>query len=69
LLKYLRNFEGSEVPAEVVACQGNRGILELLDTGLEVAVNGAGHLPLGAQVSVRILEVHPRRDRLSVRIV
>ncbi len=68
LLKYLASFLGSEVAGEVVAVQGNRAVVELLETGLEVFVQGAGRLPLGAEVRLKVLEVHPRRDRLLVRL-
>lgn len=68
LLKYMKKFEGAEVTGEVVAIQGNRAVVELLDTGLEVWLNGAGHLPLGDEVRLRVQEVHPRRDRLAVRL-
>lgn len=68
LLKYLKKFEGSEVAGEVVATQGHRAVVELSETGVEVAVNGAGHLPLGSEVRLRVLDVQPRRDRISVRL-
>ncbi len=68
ILKYLTSFEGADVAGEVVATQGNRAVVELSDTGLEVWLNGAGHLPLGSEVRLRVLEVHPRRDRIAVRL-
>lgn len=68
LLKYLKSFEGGDVAGEVVATQGNRAVVELAETGLEVWLNGAGHLPLGSEVRLRVQEVHPRRDRIAVRL-
>ena len=66
LLKYLKGFEGREVWGEVVAVQGSRGIVQLEETGLDLPAPGAGHLAIGTRVSLRVRDVDPRRDRVSL---
>lgn len=65
-LKYLKRFENQDVAGEVVAALGSRGIVSLDETGLELPVAGAGHLALGTRVVVRVREVDPRRDRVTL---
>jgi exoribonuclease-2 len=65
-LKYLKKFENQDVAGEVVAALGSRGIVSLDDCGLELPVAGAGHLALGTRVVVRVREVDPRRDRVTL---
>ncbi len=66
LLKVLKRAEGAEVGGEVVAAQGSRALVELDDTGLVLPVPGMGHIAPGTAVRVRIREVDPRRDRVSL---
>lgn len=66
LLKFLERFEGDEVAGEVVAAQGSRALVELDETGLVLPVPGLGHVAPGTAVRVRVREVDPRRDRVSL---
>lgn len=68
LLKALRQSEGDEEVGEVLVTQGSRAIVELEGTGLEVSVPGGGRLNPGARVRLKVLEVDPRRDRVSLRL-
>ena len=68
LLKYLKRSIGGDVTGEVVAVTGSRAIVALDETGLELPLPGAGHLALGTHVVVRVREVDPRRDRVSLTL-
>jgi len=64
LLRSLEPLVEQVVEGEVVAQQGSRALVELVETMLMAPVSGLGHLALGTLVQVRIREVDPRGDRL-----
>jgi exoribonuclease-2 len=66
ILKALAMRTGEEIDGEVVAVQGSRAHVELLDNGLLLPVAGLGHLAPGTGIRLRIREVDPRRDRVSL---
>lgn len=68
LLKVLKRSEGAEVGGEVVGTQGSRALVDLDDTGLVLPVPGLGHVAPGTPVRVRVREVDPRRDRVSLGV-
>jgi len=68
LLKALRKCVGMDVEGEVVTTRGTRAIVELDETGLRLPVPGGRGLNPGTRVEVKVLEVDPRRDRVSLRL-
>jgi exoribonuclease-2 len=69
LLKYLKRFEGQKVLGEVIAVEDDRVVVELQETLLEVGVRSKAKPNIGELVSLLVYEVHPRQDKLVLKMV